>query len=140
MEIAVRNRKNVTGTFVTSIIAVLLLSLSGCGVVSELADIGTAGNAFITEMGKGNAAGAAALMHPSAGSTGDLTTGLQQIIDRKLSGLTVSGTKFENNLGTLTGTCKLADASGKVVDGELTVQLQKDGDRWKVSYFLCKIS
>ena len=57
MEIALRNRKSVANTFIASIAAVLMITLSGCGVVSDLADIGTAGNAFITEMGKGNAAG-----------------------------------------------------------------------------------
>jgi len=140
MNIALRNRKSVANTLIASIAAVLMISLSGCGVVSDLADIGAAGNAFVTEMGTGNAAGAAGLMHSNAGSAAALTPALQGIIDRKLSGMTVSGTKLENNIGTLTGTCKMADATGKVVDGELTVQAQKDGDKWKVNYFLCKIS
>ena len=140
MNIALRNRKIVANTFLASIAAVLMITLSGCGVVSDLADIGTAGGAFITEMGKGNAAGAAELMHSNAGTAAALTPALQGIIDRKLSGMTVTGTKLENNIGTLTGTCKMADASGKIVDGELTVQTQKDGDTWKVNYFLCKIS
>ena len=52
MEIALRNRKSVANTFIASIAAVLMITLSGCGVVSDLADIGTAGNAFIAEMGK----------------------------------------------------------------------------------------
>jgi hypothetical protein len=141
MNIALRSRKNVVSTIVISIFAVLLLLLSGCSVVNDLQDISAAGNAFLAELGKGNAAGAAALMHSRSLASGDMAAALKEnFVDRKLGDATINSTKVENGVGELSGKCNLADGDGKIQAGDLTMQLEKDGDKWKVLNISCKIS
>ena len=141
MNIALHNRKGVVSTAVASILVAVMLLLSGCSVVNDLKDISSAGNAFVAAIGTGNAADAAALMHPRAQASGDLAAALKaNFIDRKFGGVTISGTKVENGVGELTGKCNLADGSGNIQAGDLTMQLEKDGDKWKVLNISCKIS
>jgi hypothetical protein len=141
MDIVLRNRNNPSSVTVVSLFAVCVLLLSGCSVVNDLQDISSAGNAFLAEISKGNVTGAAALMHPRSLESGDMAEALKtSFVDRKFGGATISGTKVENGVGELSGKCNLADGAGQLQAGDLTVQLQKDGDKWKVLNISCKIS
>ena len=134
-------KNRTSSTIFVSLFAACMLLLSGCSVVNDLQDIGSVGNAFLTALGKGDAAGAADLMHPRAKESGDITEGLKSsFIDRKFSLVSISNTKLENGVGELSGKCNLNDASGAPQVGDLTLQLQKDGDKWKVLNISCKIS
>ena len=141
MSIVLGRRKNSVSTLAAGFLAVLLLFLSGCSVVNDLADIGSAGNAFLAELNKGNAAGAAALMHSRALASGDMAAGLQTgFVDRKFSDGTIDSTKVTNNVGEVSGKCNINDANGSVQAGVLTMQLEKDGDKWKVLNVSCKLN
>lgn len=141
MDTVLRVRNNPVLTTLVSVFTVFMLLLSGCGVVNDLTEISTAGNAFLAELGKSNAAGAAALMHSRALASGDMAAALKSsFIDRKFSSISVNSTKVENGVGELTGKCNLADGSGAVQTGDMTLQLEKDGSTWKVLNINCKIS
>ncbi len=123
-----------------SVVTLCLLFLSGCSVVNDLTDISTAGKAFLAELDKGNATGAAALMHSRSQQSGDMAAGLKaQFVDRKFSSQSINSTNIENGVGSLTGKCNLSDDSGTPKVGDMTVQIQKDGDAWKVLNVSCKV-
>ncbi|HEY3290309.1 MAG TPA: hypothetical protein VGK87_09295 [Anaerolineae bacterium] len=142
MDTVIRNRKNNVLVAFTGVVVVLSLLLSSCSVVNDLTDISTAGSAFLAALGKGDAAGAAAMMHSNAQRAGDMATALKAgFVDRHFGGFTVDNTKLENGVGELTGKCSLTDSSGTAQTGTLTVQLQKDTDgKWKVLNINCKVS
>ena len=141
MDTVLRTRRNPAHIALISVITLFMLLLSGCSVVNDLTDISGAGKAFLAEIDKGNATGAAALMHSRSLASGDMAGALQSsFADRKFSSISIDSTKVENSVGTLSGKCHLADASGALQIGDLTMQLEKDGDKWKVLNISCKLS
>lgn len=142
MEIVLRSRKNHVFVVFASLFAAFSLVLSGCGVVSDLAEISSSGQAFLAALGKGDAAGAAAMMHSRALASGDMAAALKtSFVDQHFGGVTIDNTKVENGVGELSGKCNLTDSSGQVQAGNFTMQLQKDTDnKWKVLNINCKVS
>ncbi|MCL4506740.1 MAG: hypothetical protein M1434_02175 [Chloroflexi bacterium] len=140
MSIVLKGRKSSIWTMLVGLLAVGSMLLSGCSVVNDLKDISDAGNTFLAALNKGDAAGAAAMMHSRAQQSGDMATALQEnFVARKFGNTKVNSTKVENGVGELTGSCDLNDADGNPKSGDLTMQLQKDGDNWKVINVSCKI-
>lgn len=122
--------------WIAAVAAVCALALSGCSVVDDLKGVSEAGTTFAATIVKGDAAGAAAMMHPKALASGDMAAGIQQVfIGQKFSDPVITGTSISNGIGELTGTCKLQGNSGT-----LSLQLEKDGGTWKVLNINCKIN
>ena len=140
MSMVLKGRRNSVWALLVSLLAVGSMLLSGCSVVNDLKDISDAGNAFLAALNKGDAAAAAALMHSRAQQSGDMATALQEnFVARKFGNAKVNSTKVENGVGELSGTCDLDDVDGNPKTGNLTMQLQKDGDSWKVINIRCRI-
>ncbi len=137
MNTTISTRRPRVSALIVALAAICAIGLSGCaGVVADLKGISDAGAAFTGAIANGDAAGAAAMMHPRGQASGDMVAAIKSaFIAQKFSDPAITNTSISNGVGELSGTCKLNDKGGT-----LTMQLEKDGDTWKVLNINCKVN